>query len=106
MIRKAFTMQARPGKAGEYERRHNPIWPDLEEVLKRHGLHNYSIFLDEQTNRLFAYVDVEDEQRLNALAGEEVCHKWWKDMTELLESDAPDSPKAREVELREVFHMD
>ncbi len=106
MIRKAFSMQARPGKAGEYERRHNPIWPQLEEVLKRHGLHNYSIFIDEQSNRLFGYVEVEDEERFKALADVEVCHRWWKDMTALLESDTPDSPKAREVELGEVFHMD
>ncbi len=33
MIRKAFLMAVQPGKHGEYERRHNPIWPELFEIL-------------------------------------------------------------------------
>jgi L-rhamnose mutarotase len=33
-IRKAFVMQVNPGAEQEYEKRHNPIWPDLEKVLK------------------------------------------------------------------------
>ena len=54
MIRKAFVMAVNPDKHAEYERRHNPIWPELKRVLKRHGVHNYSIFLDPATSRLFA----------------------------------------------------
>jgi L-rhamnose mutarotase len=46
MIRKAFRMAVNPDQYEEYERRHNPIWPELQEVLKAHGAHSYSIFLD------------------------------------------------------------
>ncbi|WP_139781734.1 L-rhamnose mutarotase, partial [Salmonella enterica] len=35
MIRKAFVMQVNAGAHEEYQRRHNPIWPELEAVLKR-----------------------------------------------------------------------
>ncbi len=42
MVRKAFLIQARPGMAVEYERRHNPIWPELQEALKQHGAHVYA----------------------------------------------------------------
>lgn len=31
-IRKAFVMSVNEGQAEEYEKRHNPIWPELEEV--------------------------------------------------------------------------
>lgn len=46
MIRKAFVMQVNPDAHEEYARRHNPIWPELEAVLKAHGAHHYAIYLD------------------------------------------------------------
>ncbi len=57
MIRKAFLIHAKPGLAAEYEKRHNPIWPELEKVLKSHGISNYSIFLHEESNALFCYLE-------------------------------------------------
>ena len=106
MIRKAVRMDVQPGKIDEYERRHNPIWPELHAALKEHGAHNYSIFYDKERNQLFAYLEIEDEAKFAKLADLAVCHKWWKDMTELLVSDSPEADKAREAELREVFHID
>jgi len=38
MTRRAFVMQVNPGQQEEYRRRHNPIWPELEQVLKEHGV--------------------------------------------------------------------
>ena len=61
MIRKAFVMSVHAGQEAEYERRHRPIWPELEKVLKDHGVHNYSIFLHAETRQLFAYAEIEDE---------------------------------------------
>ena len=106
MLRKAFLTEVRPGKQEEYERRHNPIWPELRDILKAHGVHNYSIFLHEETNQLFGYVEIESEEEWNKIADYEVCQKWWKEMTQLLVSESEDSPKAKEKMLREVFHLD
>ena len=61
MIRKAFVMQVNPDAHEEYERRHNPIWPELEAVLKAHGAHHYAIYLDRERNLLFATVEIESE---------------------------------------------
>jgi L-rhamnose mutarotase len=104
MIRKAFIMSVNPGCEQEYERRHKPIWPELEQTLKEHGAHRYSIFLDGETRQLFGYVEVEDEQRWNAIADTPICRKWWAHMKEIMPSNPDDSPIARE--LREVFHID
>ena len=104
MIRKAFVMSVNPGREAEYEQRHRPIWPELEQTLKAHGVHNYSIFLDAATRQLFAYVEIEDEQRWNAIAQTPICRKWWAHMRELMPSNPDNSPKS--VELREVFHID
>jgi L-rhamnose mutarotase len=35
MIRKAFKMTLYKGKISEYKKRHNPIWKDLESILKK-----------------------------------------------------------------------
>ena len=97
-------MSVAPGKEAEYRSRHNPIWAELEETLKAHGVHNYSIFLMPETRQLFAYVEVEDEERWNAIAQTEICRKWWAHMREIMPSNADNSPVSRE--LVEVFHLD
>jgi L-rhamnose mutarotase len=104
MIRKAFVMTLNAGKREEYERRHNPIWPELAALLKSHGIHNYSIFLNEETNQLFGYAEIENEERWNAVAETEVCQRWWAHMKELMPSNEDNSPKSNG--LVEVFHLD
>ena len=103
MIRKAFIMEVHPGHQLEYIRRHNPIWPELAEVLKAHGAHNYSIFLDRSSNRLFGYVEVEDEARWDAIANTPICKKWWEHMSPIMPSNPDHSPVSKELEL--VFHL-
>ena len=104
VIRKAFVMSVSAGHEAEYQRRHNPIWPELANVLKAHGVHNYSIFLHPQTRQLFACVEIEDESKWNAIAQTDVCKRWWKHMADIMPSNADGSPVA--VDLREVFHID
>jgi len=104
MIRKAFLMALRPGVEDEYEKRHNPIWPELQQVLRAHGVHNYSIFLDRNSNKLFAYVEVESDELWSSIAETSVCQRWWAHMKDLMLTNPDNSPVA-EV-LGEVFHLD
>ncbi|MFN0088607.1 MAG: L-rhamnose mutarotase [Blastocatellia bacterium] len=104
MIRKAFLMTLKPGRQEEYERRHNPIWPELRAVLKEHGVHQYSIFLDRGTDRLFACAEIESESWWEAIARNEVCRAWWAHMAELMLTNEDLSPLAEPLD--EVFHMD
>lgn len=104
MIRKAFVMAVNAGQEAEYERRHRPIWPELEAVLKQHGVHNYSIFLHPETRQLFAYAEIESEQQWAAIAQTPACKKWWAHMKDLMPSNPDNSPVAEPM--REVFHID
>lgn len=104
MIRKAFLMTLRPGHQDEYERRHNPVWPEMQEVLREHGVRNYSIFLDRATDRLFAYAEIESEELWQRIAGTEACRRWWAYMKDLMLTNPDDSPLS--VALDEVFHLD
>jgi L-rhamnose mutarotase len=103
MIRKAFVMSVHPGHEAEYTRRHQPIWDELADVLRAHGVHNYSIHLHPGTHQLFAYAEIEDEARWQAIAQTEVCQRWWRHMGELMPSHPDHSPVA--TSLQEVFYL-
>ena len=103
MIRRAFRMSINAGQAAEYERRHTPIWPELEATLRAHGVETYTIFLDDASGDLFAYVEFENEARWKAVADTDVCRRWWGHMREIMPSRDDGSPISRD--LREVFHL-
>lgn len=92
-----------PEHSDEYEARHNPIWPELAQILKSHGVNNYSIFVSPDGDRLFGYAEVESEERWKAVASTPVCQKWWAHMAEVMPTNFDNSP--RSVPLREVFHL-
>jgi len=69
-----------------------------------HGVRTYSIFLDDQTNELFAYVEFESEERWAQIAQTEVCQRWWRSMRQIMPSNPDNSPVSRDC--REVFHIE
>ena len=97
-------MSVNAGQEQEYERRHSPIWKELEDVLVEHGVRSYSIYLDPETSELFGYAEIESEERWAAIASTDVCRRWWRHMREIMPSNADDSPVASG--LREVFHLE
>ena len=102
MKRHAFTMKLKPGYEEEYKKRHDEIWPELEKVLSDAGIHNYSIYLDEETGTLFAYQELEDEYE--DVSDNPIVRKWWNYMQDIMETNPDSSPV--EKPLREVFHME
>lgn len=103
-IRKAFVMQIRPAAAEEYQRRHETIWPEFVASLKAHGVHNYSIFRCESSPALFAYVEIENLERWEAVGRTEIGQLWRKHMSDLLVTHPDSSPVV--TPLDEVFHLD
>lgn len=96
-------MRLLEGKAGEYKRRHDALWPELKQLLKDRGISDYSIFLNEETNDLLGVLKAEDELQFQALAGEPVMRKWWSYMKDLMETHPDNSPVS--LPLREVFYL-
>ena len=97
-------MRVNAGATEEYERRHRPIWVDLEKTLFEHGVRTYSIYLDPESLDLFAYVEMEDEDLWNRIAATDACRRWWRFMRDIMPVNADSSPVSRD--LREVFHID
>jgi len=103
MPRIAFKMKLHPGQTEEYKRRHDQLWPELAELLHETGIHNYSIFLDEETLALFGVLDIENPARLDDLPSHPVMQRWWEYMADIMETNPDQSPKS--VPLREVFYL-
>jgi L-rhamnose mutarotase len=101
----AFMINLKPGADPvEYKRRHDEIWPEMQAALRGAGVRNYSIFLDGA--RLFAYLEVDDFERMTAtLADDPTNARWQEYMRPMIGIDAdPETGFARL--LPEMFHLD
>jgi L-rhamnose mutarotase len=103
MERIAFKMKLLPGCTEEYKRRHNEIWSNLVILLKEAGISDYSIFLDEETYSLFGVLNAEDLAALDKLPQQTVMQEWWKYMSDLMETNADNSPVS--IPLKDVFYL-
>lgn len=103
MERIAQLMYLYPDQQEEYKKRHDELWPELEAALKAHGASNYSIFLDKNTDILFAYLEVKSQARYNQIADTDICKKWWAYMAPIMKTNEDNSPVTKE--LHEVFYL-
>ena len=103
MERIAFKMKLFEGYEEEYEKRHDEIWEDLKLLLNEKGVKDFSIFLDKETNTLFAYLRIEDVTKLDDLPNEPLQQKWWAYMKDIMETNEDNSPVR--TPLKEVFHL-
>jgi L-rhamnose mutarotase len=103
MTRLAFKMKLNKGAEKEYTKRHDELWPELQQLLKTTGISGYSIFLDDETLILFAVLTVEDPVILNNLPAEPVMQRWWAYMRDIMETNPDNSPVS--IPLKEVFYL-
>lgn len=104
MKRLAFKMHLKEGQKQEYKRRHDELWPELQKLLKEAGISEYSIFLDEETNTLFAFQKVSGDGGSQDLGKTEIVQRWWAYMADIMRTNADHSPVT--VALEEVFYLE
>jgi L-rhamnose mutarotase len=97
-------MKLLPGCKAEYKKRHDVIWPELAELIRQSGVSDYSIFLDEETNTLFAVQKQSGDQSSQDLGTNPVVRKWWDYMSDIMESNPDKSPVI--IPLTEVFYLE
>lgn len=102
MTRFAFKMKLKPGYQDEYKKRHDQIWPEIQLLLKDAGIEDYSIFLDEETDTLFA-VQKQSGKSSQDLGTTEVVKRWWLYMADIMITNPDNSPVS--VPLKEVFYL-
>ncbi len=104
MTRTAFKMKLKPGCEAEYKKRHDEIWPELAQLIKESGVYDYSIFLDSETNILFAVQKQSGGQGSQDLGLNPVVRKWWDYMSDIMDSNPDGSPVT--IPLTEVFYLE
>jgi len=101
---KAFKMKLFDGMAEEYKKRHDSLWQEMKDMIHEYGGKNYSIFLDEETNTLFGYIELESEEKWSKSSETEICRKWWDYMADIMECNEDNSPVS--IDLKNMFHLD
>lgn len=104
MKRKAFKMTLYTGRAAEYKKRHDQIWPELSKELSEAGIYDFSIYLDEDNLTLFAFQKLKINNTADHLPDSPIMRKWWNFMADIMDTNPDNSPVM--TELKEVFHMD
>ena len=96
-------MKLNPGFAQEYKDRHDKIWPGLKSLLKKVGVSDYSIFLDKETDTLFATLKVGNVELFERLSSIELMKTWWSHMSDIMEVNEDKSPVS--IPMEEVFYL-
>jgi L-rhamnose mutarotase len=97
----AFRMNLFPGKAAEYRKRHDEIYPELAQAPKDAGVSDYSIWLDAEANHLFGILTRSDTHTMDALPDTEIVKRWWAFMADIMATDADNVPV--QIPLKRVF---
>ncbi|PZF75758.1 L-rhamnose mutarotase [Aestuariivirga litoralis] len=81
MQRMGRVIKLKPEVIPEYKRIHADVWPEVLKSIRDSNIRNYTIFLKEPENILFAYWEYHgDNFALDMLkmAGVERMQEWWK----------------------------
>lgn len=83
----AWVLEVRPGYEEEYKKRHDEIWPELVEDIKKAGLRNYNIFRHGLT--LIGYFETDDlEASIDALGKSDANRRWGEYMAPIMKIEA------------------
>lgn len=103
MKRVAFKMKLFKGQEAEYKRRHDEIWPELQQLLKNAGIMEYSIFLDEDTLDLIGILKIVEIENMDIISELPIMKRWWDYMKDIMETNLDNSPTS--LPLKEIFYM-
>jgi L-rhamnose mutarotase len=107
MKRVGFLLKVKPDKIEEYKQHHTKVWPEMLDALRRHGWHNYSLFM-RPDGLLFGYFETPEsfQAAQEGMAGEEINRKWQDFMAPYFEGLGATHADKMMEELVEVFHLD
>ena len=105
MERYAWTARVVDGKLPEYIKRHNEIWPELVDVLKKAGIKNYTIW--NSGNTLFGYYECEKgvDYAAKIQAQSPVVDKWNAYMKDVMIMEMDIETGAQPL-MKQVFLME
>jgi L-rhamnose mutarotase len=109
MTRFGALIRLRPAQVDTYRILHAEVWPHVLGMISACGIRNYTIFLREPENLLFAYyeyVGSDHAADMRRMAADPVTREWWT-LTEPCQIPL-ESRDSNEwwASMEEVFHHD
>lgn len=107
MKRVGFLLKVKQEQIAEYKARHQSVWPEMLEALRRTGWHNYSLFMRDD-GLLFGYFETPEsfEAAREGMSREQVNARWQEFMAPFFEGAGATHADQMMGELVEVFHLD
>lgn len=93
----------------EYKRLHADVWPKVLEIIESCNIRNYSIFLKEPENIMFAYFEYVGEDfdaDMAKMAADPETQRWWDVCMPLQKPLETRAEGEWWAEMEEVFHND
>jgi L-rhamnose mutarotase len=106
MERVCFLLRVRPDRLEEYRERHEAVWPEMRDALRRTGWSNYSLFLRDD-GLLVGYLETDDfAAAQRGMEATDVNARWQAEMAEFFELPSGERPDTGLQRLPEIFHLD
>lgn len=83
----AFCLRLQPGCEAEYQRRHDALWPEMQQALLGAGLLHYEIHLEPGSALLFAFMVRRTDHSMDTLPNNPAWQRWQRHMADLLVQD-------------------
>ena len=109
MRRMGMLIGIKPDKIAEYKAYHADVWPDVLEMITACGIRNYTIFLREPENLLFAtfeYHGTDFAADMEKMKQDEATQRWWAIHDPMQEPLATRKEGEHWAPMEEVFHVD
>ena len=105
MERVCFLLRVRADRLDEYRARHQAVWPEMLDALRRAGWRNYSLFL-RGDGLLVGYLECEEfDAARAAMESRDVNARWQAEMAPFFELPGEERPDTGLERLEEVFHL-
>jgi L-rhamnose mutarotase len=109
MKRMGFILGLKAEQIAEYKRIHAAVWPEVLATIARCNIKNYTIFLKEPENLLFAYYEyhgTDFKADMAKMAADPKTQEWWT-ICEPMQSPLPTRKEGEWwAEMENVFHTD
>jgi L-rhamnose mutarotase len=109
MKRMGFVLGLKAEQIAEYKRIHAAVWPEVLATIARCNIRNYTIFLKEPENLLFAYYEYHGSdfaQDMATMAADPTTREWWT-ICEPMQSPLPTRKEGEWwAAMENVFHTD
>ena len=105
MERVCFLLQVKKDRLEEYKKKHEAVWPEMLDALRKTGWHNYSLFLRDD-GLLVGYLETPDFQK--AVAGmqeKEINDRWQEMMAPFFEDIGDKKADTSMASLEQVFYL-